>query len=497
MSGPNPDAFNRALQKFKQSISPDLARNFSSCTLADVRDACRDIQQQHGKERKLRNMRRLDAFVEAMEQFGKVIDMFVNASEFVCFVWGPVKFILNIARTYLDSFDKLLDVYAQVGEAIPGLLRYQATFEAHPPLVTVLEDYYSDILEFHQAALTVFRRPKWKDMFHSTWKTFDSKFKPIIQSLKRRRELLESEKDSATLYHVHQLRQDVSDLRTEQNQQSTRDILEKHKSRMSFIRKKLKAPEYQVDQETATENRHGHSSGDWIFANSSFEAWSKPDATGHGVVYVNGIPGAGKTILMSTVIERLLDERTSGARKHCVAYFYFKNEVSDKETHNGLLRAMLNQLIDQDPDISDRLFPDMSPTESMFLFARVVLENLLGQTKLSGLKQEIEPGIFPQGIEKAYERVAVRVFEKSSSSERDDATKVLSWIICARRPLRWREIQSFSCIDPVNGNVDYEERKLRVTCKDLCSSLVDVHHASVGSTGPEDVIKIVHETARG
>lgn len=37
----------------------------------------------------------------------------------------------------------------------------------------------------------------------------------------------------------------------------------------------------------------------------------------------------------------------------------------------------------------------------MFLYARVVLKNMLNQTKLSRLKQELEPGTFPDGMEKA------------------------------------------------------------------------------------------------
>lgn len=42
---------------------------------------------------------------------------------------------------------------------IPGLLAYRAMLEKHPPLRTVLEDYYSDVLHFHEAALKVFTRP--------------------------------------------------------------------------------------------------------------------------------------------------------------------------------------------------------------------------------------------------------------------------------------------------------------------------------------------------
>ena len=87
MAGPNPDSFRRALDKFKTSISPVLAKEFSACSLKDVRKAILDIQQKQGQEGKLRYMRRLEAFVEAMEQFSKVLDLFVNVNDLVCFIW--------------------------------------------------------------------------------------------------------------------------------------------------------------------------------------------------------------------------------------------------------------------------------------------------------------------------------------------------------------------------------------------------------------------------
>ncbi|KAI0456380.1 WD40 repeat-like protein [Xylaria acuta] len=623
MTGPRLDSFQKALDRFKKALPPNLVDEFSVCTLRDVRDICRDIQDMHGREGKLRHMRRLAAFVEAMEQFGKVVEVFANVNEIVCFIWGPIKFLLGITKTHMDSFDKLLDVYDKIGNAIPGLLRYQAAFEKHSPLATVLEDYYSDILRFHQAALSVFRRPRWKELFHSTWKTFDSKFGPILQSMEKRRELLESEKGSATLYEVQKLRQDISDMYARQRNRTVQEDAEKHRREVCYVREKLEAPNYKLDQEMSTEDRHGYSSGTWIFEDPSFCSWSNYDTPGHGVLYVNGIPGAGKTTLMSAVTERFLDNKCSEGKNHCVAYFYFKQKQPNKVSHNSSLRAILLQLVERDSAISDHLFEKVSSTEGvnlrstkvleglvktalesyrisyivldgldecapneaaksvgwflslingglagtnaalrvlfcgqrdgtldkllsdqpyisleasrhvedirqycrdfggkirekfkiplemeeeiilkvtnaaqgMFLYARVVLENLLNQTRLSRLKEEIEPGTFPQGIEKAYERVAVRIFEMSSTAEREDAKKILGWIICSRRLLRWREIQSLFCIDPIKGDIDYEERRLRVTCKELCGSLVDVHYAT-NKNSPEDIIKIVHETAR-
>ncbi|CAM1509838.1 Fc.00g001730.m01.CDS01 [Cosmosporella sp. VM-42] len=616
MGGPNADSFQRALKKFKQSLSQDLINQFSISTLQDVRQVCHDIQQEHGNEGKLRNMRRLEGFIEAMEHLGKVMEVFLNVHELVCFIWGPVKLLLSIARTYLDSFDKLLDVYSQLGDAIPGLQSYQSAFEKHPSLAVVLEDYYSDILEFHQAAISVFRQTKWQKMFRSTWKTFDSEFRPILQSLKHRRELLESEKGSASLYEIQKLRDDFA-------RRIVMEDDEKHRKRVSHIRQKLQAPNYQIDQEFSSENRNGTNSGIWMTENVTFKKWADEDEARHDVLYVNGIPGAGKTTLMSSVIEHLLSDKLSKGKNICVAYFYFKNQQPDKVSHNGVLRGILDQLIDQDPTMSDHLFEEISCLEGvnlrltkkleevvkgvfesrrisylvldgldecssdeaektikwflslingrpnvasaalrilfcgqrdgvldklladfssialdtsghvedirrycrdfceriqqkfhitstkkdeiisrvsekaqgMFLYARVVLENLLNQTRRSRLFREIEPGTFPDGLEQAYERVGLRIFENSSSAEREDAATILGWVTSARRSLRWREIQSLVCIDPVNGVVDYEDR-LRVTCKELCGSLVDLHHTSNNKRGPEAIVQIVHETAR-
>lgn len=90
----------------------------------------------------------------------------------------------------------------------------------------------------------------------------------------------------------------------------------------------------------------------------------------------------------------------------------------------------------------------------------------------------------------------VRVVEESSDAEREDAMTVLSLVLCAKRALRWQEIQAFFCIMPEDGEVDYD-RFLRVDYKELCGALLDAHQVDNGSPGPEDIIQIVHETARG
>ena len=45
------------------------------------------------------NLARIKSCLEAMHQFGKVIEIFVNVSDAVAFFWGPMKFILLVSRS--------------------------------------------------------------------------------------------------------------------------------------------------------------------------------------------------------------------------------------------------------------------------------------------------------------------------------------------------------------------------------------------------------------
>ncbi|TKW56360.1 hypothetical protein CTA1_7211 [Colletotrichum tanaceti] len=611
--------FQRAATKFKQSIPKTVWEQFAhdSNSLSSLHVEIKAIHKSHGEAGSLRNTARLGKFIEAMTQFGKVIEVFVNASEFVCFIW--------IAKTHLDTFDKLLDAYDRIGSAIPGHLLYKDMFREHENLKVILEDYYSDVLQFHQEALKVFGRSKWKDLFHATWKSFDSRFGPILQSLQSRRELLDSEKLSASLDHIHIIRQRIDGLYQDQIRAVDDQAQERHRSRMTLIKEKLRAPEYYIDQEVAAGKREGLDTGQWAFEEPQYTAWSDHTVSAHSVLYINGIPGAGKTTLVSSIISRLLKTQSSKpSPSHSVAYFYFKHGNSEKNNHGSFLKAVLTQLISQDTATSQGFFQELSSqadvnirsreslqtltraaleeyrvsflvldgldecdrgqaevtvkwllslldddryvgktslrilfsgqrdglldallrsypaiclesskhtadieryclqyvpklrkkfpmtkeletdilslvstrAEGMFLYARVVLEYLLRQVSVAKLKKAIKPDVFPTKLESAYERITAGIYESEHESERETAQRIIALVVTAKRDLKWREIQSFFCIDSSSGTVDPDER-LQVNAKDLCGSLVDVHPATGQASEHEHAVRIVHDTARG
>ncbi|RFN48948.1 zinc finger protein [Fusarium flagelliforme] len=298
--------FDKAVAKFKSRLNRTQANQFANCTLDDVRDQIRHIQNRHGSQRRLRNMDRLSKFVEGMDQLGKVVEVFLNLHNGVALIWGPIKFLLLVASNWVDSLDSLLGVYGQIGEALPDLTRYEHIYKEYPYVHTHLESYYCDILEFHSNALDVFARPDQKD----------------------------AERDLI----AHQSRID---------------------QQYSTVESKIDPPNYHEDYEIASQKRFQNTSGRWILSHPLVSDWLDHSSKANGKIYLSGIPGAGKTVLTSSIIGHLRDRRSSGrgsADSFSVSYFYFKHHQPKKSSLLSMLLGLLAQLVAQDESLLDHVY---------------------------------------------------------------------------------------------------------------------------------------------
>jgi hypothetical protein len=93
---PNPyvTGFERVLTRFKSDLKKRDRDNFQMATLEGLQQAVGDIQKKQQTERRMQNMMRLKKFIEAMEQYGKVLDVFCNSSQFVPFIWVSTLLLL-------------------------------------------------------------------------------------------------------------------------------------------------------------------------------------------------------------------------------------------------------------------------------------------------------------------------------------------------------------------------------------------------------------------
>ena len=79
--------FQLGLQKFKTTLSEREKREFGVTTLQDLKIAIETIQQKQRSERKLRAMSKLGRFLEGMQEYDKIVAVFLNTSEILAFVW--------------------------------------------------------------------------------------------------------------------------------------------------------------------------------------------------------------------------------------------------------------------------------------------------------------------------------------------------------------------------------------------------------------------------
>ena len=117
-------------------------------------------------------------------------------------------------------------------------------------------------------------------------------FSQILNSLRRHKELLESEKGTAAILEMQSLRQDIA-------------TAERRRRRITVF-DKINPAKYEEDQESASKKRRGSESGYWILRQKQFQDWSDIHMRVDPILWMNGIPGAGKSKPLLTQIFRLL-----------------------------------------------------------------------------------------------------------------------------------------------------------------------------------------------
>ncbi|KAJ4024767.1 hypothetical protein NW761_011566 [Fusarium oxysporum] len=628
-------SFERSLDLFRRELSDDQIKQMNGVNQNTLNDTIQATQNILGRRNDLCKLTRVQRFLHAMEHVEKLVAIFLNASDFVAFIWGPIKLALMIATTWTDAVRQLLDAYEEIAEALGNLAFFHKLIQSRDHLKLVLEDYFSDILRFHRCVLDVFSRPEWKRVFKWAWGSFRREVKPILESLKRKQALLSGDKlqSHAILKEVQDsekyakdqfsnLQTSLEDIKStfasEQLQSKTLHAQEMK----TYLESRLDVSKSRTDLQLVSQDPILETSGNWIFSDPTFESWERGNSHDGRVLFLNGSPGSGKSTLAKTIIRRQKRKQASESPgRSFLTYFFFKHDAADRRTARSMLQHLIMQLVNADEtimglayersstmesteladlkklasdcltsrpmttlvldgldeaidseheisiawclnellpvanacscnlrilicgqrdgrldvllsshpqirlDMVDAHYHDIehftkgkvaeiharfpltqqeeqalvskisSASQGMFLYARVVLDHLAEMDSIQEFEDELEEDTFPEDLDRAYDRIARRIMRKQGSSRHKTVTKILGWVICATRPLRWREIQSRFCIDADKEICNIKHLR-RDSCKSICSSLVDVTNCDLfPNVESEHVVSMVHETA--
>ncbi|KAI1769276.1 hypothetical protein GGR53DRAFT_473750 [Hypoxylon sp. FL1150] len=596
--------FLAALDNFKATagLTNTEKTDFQMTSLEELKNCIQTIQRDQEKKKGLMYMKRLDPFLHSMEQYGKVIDVFVNSSDLLGFIWGPLKFILIVAKTFSDALNSVLDAYQDIGEQIPLLEGYQQFLVSNTHMKTVLSMIFQDILEFHREAIKHFKQRLWKQLFQATWRGFTDKINYLKKNLERHRHLIESHA-TIVIFEEVQLTRESARRSLEQHLEIEHD---RRRQRVMEWLSPFSVEDLQ-DQHRTIRSVCGDT-GRWLLNDPRFQKWYNPVQCQTPSLWIYGKPGAGKTILASVIVDEV-----RGIDQASIAFFYCKYGDPLRNTFMSVAKSLLAQLLVQNSHLLQLLYEkssmsgeivltsktiakellrialnscaktyiildgldecdqgnrkeitlwfrslvdgipsnemgaircvfvsqddgssrkDLGPVPSieitrsdnkvdvaafakfwhrriedkfgtienknianliqakaqgMFLFAKLLAEYLYGQSSQERLREELEPSKLPVKLDDAYSRILQRIREKRPSNAIEDIWKILGWIVCAPRPLRWREIQAAVCLDLDNQDVN-DNRRLRGSPKDLFEALVEVQ--------ANDTVELIHNSAR-
>jgi hypothetical protein len=132
--------------------------------------------------------------------------------------------------------------------------------------------------------------PAWKKLFLATWKTFRTRFQYILDNLKRHKSLVESQ---ANLLEFEQFQ--VARAAAERNFLHAHDA--ESKRRLIEITRKLSPANCNVDHEYAAKKRKKYpNTGKWLLCEREFKLWANIQVPATPLLWLKGIPGAGKFI---------------------------------------------------------------------------------------------------------------------------------------------------------------------------------------------------------
>ncbi|KAK4221969.1 hypothetical protein QBC38DRAFT_460884 [Podospora fimiseda] len=334
-------------QRFRQSIDVSDDRELQKLSLDDVRQGVLDIQRELRAKQCLRNLDRLTPYLDAADRYSKAVSHLCNGVPFMPYIWAPLMVILQSVRHQTHALDKILSAYSQIGNALPRLARYKDAFRGNHDFEHLLAFLFQDITEFHTKALALIRKPAWKIFFVSSWGRFESRFGAILDSINKTSTLIDQEASSLNIVDMKEWRTEllekaeVAEKRWQSEQfQALMKWLEtsdkEHQSRYDWLR-----------------DRACEGTGGWIMNHTKFRAWLRQGNSPTGILWMNGKPGSGKSVLCSQVVKFLQMDK----KKHVLFIFGTRQihlSAYDIQTH--ILQAIVAQVIRLNNDMVPLLY---------------------------------------------------------------------------------------------------------------------------------------------
>ncbi|KAL0259363.1 hypothetical protein SLS55_005099 [Diplodia seriata] len=339
------EPWERARSRFLEGLTEEEQANFRSATLETIYYQADVAHRDHQEKSKLQACRqKLRPLLDILEAYGKGLDVISNtgtASMVMAPLWGSIRVALQIAQDSTETFEKIVDMLKEIGEALPHFRDYEQLFSSHERLLVAISDAYliviyfcTDIKELFGAAKKTKRsKISLRLACQTSWIPFKKKFDQYLRDFTQLQSRIDKEAQKADMIEAKQERK-----RQEDHRMALVRFNKKEKLTEALLR--ISPYDYKAHHRRIQEMRH-HGTATWLFDCQPFQEWlSTPTSSSFGCF---GIPGSGKTILASSVNDHLVSTQQSSV----LYYHYCSYEYPSSLKTTAILGTFLRQMLER------------------------------------------------------------------------------------------------------------------------------------------------------
>ncbi|CAN9386696.1 unnamed protein product [Alternaria alternata] len=371
------DSFEKTVQRYSRTDD----REFSNTTLRDVRDAAKEVERQLAARQCMRNMKRLEPFLNGLEAYSKVIEVLCNGTPFLSWIW--------LATDHISAFEKLLSAYSQIAAMLPRFDRLGAALQDKPDFQQALAVVYSDILTFHEHAYKLFKRNGWMCFFKSSWGQFGSRFNCILESLEKHATLIDQEANAYLVLETMQWRREALQAVAKTEKDRSTAQLTAALAWLGLETVPHCGQAYQDNLLHRLINDCCDGTTDWILKHQRMRQWLQ-NGRGGPILWLKGKPGSGKSTLCAKILQFLRAPRQSTVL-FCFYSYIVSSTYPDPVVF--ILATLVSQVLRQRSDLATYVYEEFV-AESRPLSIRS-LQELLSNL----LPQLVMPRILIDGID--------------------------------------------------------------------------------------------------
>ncbi|KAL9080686.1 MAG: hypothetical protein Q9157_000573 [Trypethelium eluteriae] len=296
-----------------------------------------ELEKKQKRDNKtLRITDKLRPLMAGLNEYAQACDIMIQAAPAAAvLLYGGVRLVLHLCQNFYKCFDTVLDIMEEIGHLLKCYELFAQAYQPSGDLQSLLVESYKNIITFWQKASKLLSRKIIKTLLSNI-------VKPLYAEWQKCREGLHRDKE-----RVQMLAQATeADMRRQRDvQQSKQKQQELRKQIVDWI-KACEDLDVRSDIRANMDLHYGHSC-EWLFENPRFRAWNEAKKT--TAIWYNAPPGAGKTILTSTVVRSLQDK----GQKTAVFFSSFSDPV--KKHPITALRCLALQLLTLTASIPDKV----------------------------------------------------------------------------------------------------------------------------------------------